>query len=58
MSVVRRESVGHASRTVVFFAEQNALLCGEDVWLCMCACVRVGFDKNKIIIIIIIIIFK
>ena len=30
-----------------FFAEQNALLCGEDVWLCMCACVRVGFDKNN-----------
>ena len=30
----------------LFFAEQNALLCGEDVGLCMCACVRVGFDKN------------
>ena len=29
-----------------FFAEQNALLCGEDVWLCMCACVRVDFDKK------------
>ena len=29
----------------LFFAEQNALLCGEDVWLCMCARVRVGFDK-------------
>ena len=25
----------------LFFAEQNALLCGEDVWLCMCGCVRV-----------------
>ena len=30
----------------LFFVEQNALLCGEDVWLCMCACVRVGFDKK------------
>ena len=29
----------------VYLAEQNALLCREDVWLCMCACVRVGFDK-------------
>ena len=29
----------------LFFAEQNALLCGEDVWLCMCVRVRVGFDK-------------
>ena len=29
----------------VYLAEQNALLCGEDVWLCMCARVRVGFDK-------------
>ena len=47
MSVVRRESVSHASRTVVSFAEQDALWCGEDVWLCMCACVRVGFDKNN-----------
>ena len=45
VSVVRRESVSHARRTVVFFAEQNAWLCGEDVWLCMCARVRVGFDK-------------
>ena len=25
----------------LFFAEQNALLCGEDVWLCMCGCVCV-----------------
>ena len=24
------------------------MLCGEDVWLCMCACVRVGFDKKII----------
>ena len=47
VSVARCESVSHASRTVVCFAEQNALLCGEDVWLCMCACVRVGFDKNN-----------
>ena len=31
----------------LFFAEQNALSCGEDVWLCMCACVRVGFEKKK-----------
>ena len=46
MSVVLRESVSHASRTVVF-REQNALLCGEVVWLCMCACVHVGFDKKK-----------
>ena len=23
------------------------MLCGEDVWLCMCACVRVGSDKNN-----------
>ena len=30
----------------LFSAEQNALLCGEDVSLCMCACVRVGFDKK------------
>ena len=29
----------------LFFAEQNALLCGEDVRLCTCARVRVGFDK-------------
>ena len=29
----------------VYLAEQNALLCGEDVRLCMCARVRVGFDK-------------
>ena len=29
----------------VYLAEQNALLCGEDVCLCMCARVRVGFDK-------------
>ena len=21
--------------------------CREDLWLCMCACVRVGFDKKK-----------
>ena len=25
----------------LFFAEQNALLCGEDVWLCMCGCICV-----------------
>ena len=31
----------------LFFAEQNALLCGEDLWLCMCGCVRVGLDKNN-----------
>ena len=31
----------------LFFAGQNALLCGEDVWLCMCACVRMGFDKRN-----------
>ena len=30
----------------VCFAEQNALWCGEDVWLCMCACVREGFNKT------------
>ena len=32
----------------VYLAEQNALLCGEDVWLCMCACVRVGLDSKII----------
>ena len=31
----------------LFFAEQNVLFCEEDVWLCMCGCVRVGFDKKK-----------
>ena len=31
----------------LFFAEQNALLCGEDMWLCMCGCVHVGFDIIK-----------
>ena len=31
----------------VCFAEQNALLCGEDVWLCMCGCLRVVCDKNS-----------
>ena len=36
-SGVRRESVSHAS--FVCFTGQNALLCREDVWLCMC-----GFD--------------
>ena len=30
----------------LFFAEQNALLCGLDVWRCMWGCVRVGFDKR------------
>ena len=25
----------------LIFADQNALLCGEDVWLCTC-----GFDKK------------
>ena len=42
----------------VCFAGQNALLCGEDLWLCMCGCVCVavhawlymcGFDKIIII---------
>ena len=47
MSGVRHESVSYASRTVVCFAEQNALLCGEDVSLCMCGCIRVVFDKNN-----------
>ena len=36
----------------LFFAEQNALLCGEDVWLCMCACVRVGFDKKLLLLLL------
>ena len=40
----------------LFFAEQNALLCGEDVWLCMCGCVRVGFDKKRKRVIIIVVI--
>ena len=40
----------------VFVAGQNALLCGEDVWLCMCGCACVvvhawlymcGFDSNN-----------
>ena len=31
----------------LFFTKQNILLCGEDVWLCMCGCVRVGFGKKK-----------
>ena len=31
----------------LFFAEENALSCGEDLWLCMCACIRVGFDKKS-----------
>ena len=44
MSVVRRESASHASRTVVFRGEECVVV-GEDVWLCMCARVRVGFDK-------------
>ena len=46
MSVVRRESVSHASRTVVCFAVQSALSCGEDVWLCMRGCVSVVFIIN------------
>ena len=46
MSGVGRESVSfHASRTVVCFAEQNALLCEEDVWLCMCGFRPMVFDK-------------
>ena len=40
----------------LFFRGAECVLCGEDVWLCMCACARVGFDKKIIIIIIIIII--
>ena len=53
MSGVRRESVSHASRAVVCFVEQNALLCGEDVWLCMCGCIFVVFDHNTVSFIII-----
>ena len=43
-SFLCRESVSHASRTVVCFAEQNALSCGEDVWLCMWL-YMCGFDS-------------
>ena len=46
MSGVRRESVSNASRTVVCFAEQNALsldrMCG-----CLCVIVCVVFDNNN-----------
>ena len=31
----------------VCFAEQNAMSCGEDVWLCMCGCICVDFDNNN-----------
>ena len=31
----------------VCFAEQNALLCGKDVWLCLCGCICVVFDNNN-----------
>ena len=31
----------------VYLAEQNALSYGEDMWLCMCGCIRVVFDKNN-----------
>ena len=36
----------------LFFAEQSALLCGEDVWLCVCARVRVGFDKLLLLLLL------
>ena len=31
----------------LFFRRAECVLCGEDVWLCMCACVRVGFLKKN-----------
>ena len=37
-----------------FFSRRRTRCRGEDVWLCMCACVRVGFDKIMIIIHIIV----
>ena len=32
---------------LVCFAEQNVLLYGEDVWLCMCGCICVVLDNNN-----------
>ena len=55
MSVVRRESVSHASRTVCLFrgAECIVVLRGcVAMWLCICGCMCVVFD-NKIIIVIV-----
>ena len=40
MSVVRRESVSHASRMVVFCGAECVVV-GEDMRLCMCGCVCV-----------------
>ena len=37
-------------RLFFFFAEQNALLFGEYVWLCMCARVRVGFTASPLVV--------
>ena len=31
----------------LFFAKQNALPWGEDVWLCMCGCICMVFNNNK-----------
>ena len=34
----------------LFFRGAECVLCGEDVWLCMRACVRVGLDKLLLIL--------
>ena len=45
VSVVGREPVSHASRTVVIRGAECVIV-GEDVWLFMCGCVCVVFDNK------------